>query len=96
MLLEWRTFYADNYDDQEAIIKWYYDETEENSLLIVDQYNMIERYKEISSDYSYSITWLTPSSNPEPNKQCIFISTTFDETAKNYMIEYGGIIGFFN
>jgi hypothetical protein len=62
-------------------------------MVIIDEYNMIERYKEIRGDMSIGITWLTEQSTQHDDKT-IYIIETFNALAKNYVLDNWAILMF--
>lgn len=89
-------YIANTYEEQEETILEWYDTDKYNSLVIIDQYNRMDVYKEMCGDLDVSVTWLDDVSVGEPDKKIIFINDKLDNIVKKFILEYGGIIGFFN
>lgn len=96
MVLYMGEYYITNsYEEEEDVITDFYNSDSCNTMIIIDEYNRIERYKEIRGDMSIGITWLTEQSAPEENRKVIFINEKLDKLVQEFILEYGGIIGFF-
>lgn len=81
-------------EEENTIVDWY-DSENCNNLVIIDEYNRIERYKEMRGDMAIAVTWLRHDSNPEEGRKLIFINETFDTMAQDFIVEHWAIVGFF-
>jgi hypothetical protein len=102
MNFERRAFFADTYEDQAEVLKYFCYEMEEATLLILDPYNYIERWKEIrdTCECDYEIYWLTDTNGPtetnENNKKALYLNDSMDEKAKNFMYNHVCALAYFN
>ena len=88
-------YIASSYNEEENAIAEWYDSENYNSLVIIDEYNRIERYKEMSGDMDVSVMWLTAVSRPEEGKKIIFINEKFNAMAQDFVLEHWAMVGFF-
>ena len=88
-------YIARSYDEEENAIADWYDSEHSNTLVIIDKYNRIERYKEMRGEMSIAITWLTAESKPEEGRKVIFLSDTFDDIVQDFILENWAMVGFF-
>ena len=89
-------YIANGYGEQQnAILEWY-DSENCNNLIIIDQYNRIDDYKEMRGYLDCAVTWLGPESAAEEGKKIIFINETFDHVAQEFVKNNWAIVGFFN
>lgn len=89
-------YIANTYEEQEETILEWYDTDKYNCLVIIDQYNRMDVYKEMRGDLDVGVMWLDDISVAEDGKKNIFINDKLDNIVKDFILEYGGIIGFFN
>jgi hypothetical protein len=96
MVLFMGEFYiASSYDEEENAIADWYDSEHCNTLVIIDKYNRIERYKEMRGEMSIVITWLKAESKPEEGRKVIFINEIFDNMTQDFILEHWPMVGFF-
>jgi len=88
-------YIASSYDEEENAIAEWYDTENYNSLVIIDEYNRIERYKEMTGDMDVSVLWLTAESRPEEGKKIIFINEKFNAMAQDFVVNHWAMLGFF-
>ena len=88
-------YIASSYGEEENAIAEWYDSEDCNTLVIIDEYLRIERYKEMRGDMSIGITWLRADSKPEEGNKLIFINEGFDIMAQDFILEHWAIVGFF-
>lgn len=88
-------YIADSYEEEEDVITDFYNSDNCNTMIIIDEYNRIERYKEMRGDMDIGITWLTEQSAPEGNRKVIFINEVLNKVVQTFILDYGGMIGFF-
>ena len=93
MLFMGEYYIANTYDEQANAIVEFYENDNYKSMVIIDEHNMIERYKEIRGDMSIGITWLTAESTQDDNKS-IYIIETFNALARNYVLDNWAIVMF--
>ena len=94
MVFAGQLFITSEYEEEKkVIIEWY--DSEYDSLLIIDYYNRIERYKEMRDSLDCSVMWLTNNSSPDYNSKTIFINNVFDDMAQEFTVKYSPIVGFF-
>lgn len=99
MYNERRTFFADSYEDQGEVLKYFTYEMEEATLLIIDPYNYIERWKEIryTHECDYEIFWLTDTTtHNETIEKALYLNKSMDEKAKNFVYTNVCTIAYFN
>ena len=94
MLFESRFFIADSYDTEKDVIDWFCETDHYTSLLIVDKYLRIERYKEMREDFDCGVGWLTNTSEG-CNRHEIFIHEKFDYMAQKFIVDNNAIVAFF-
>ena len=85
---------AYSYETEKDVIEWFFESDEFNSLVIIDEYLRIERYKEMRGEYNCGVTWLTNSSKGG-NRHDIFIHEKFDTLAEDFIVDNNAVIGFF-
>ena len=90
-------YLAKTYEEEEEAIAQFSDDDRYNCLIIIDLYNRIERYKEMCGtlELGYSVCWLTAESHPNIYSKTIFINESFNDLAENFILDHGGIVGFF-
>jgi len=81
-------------EEKNAIAEWY-DSENCNTLVIIDEYLRIERYKEMREDMNIGITWLKSDSKPGEGK-VIFINEAFDNMTQDFILEHWATVGFFS
>lgn len=94
MLFEGRLFVAYSYETEEDVIEWFCESDEFTSLVIIDEFLRIERYKEMRGDYNCGVGWLTNSSK-WGNGHEIFIHETFDKLAEDFIVDNNAVVGLF-
>ena len=88
-------YIANSYKEEyEAILEWY-NSNDYNTLLIIDKYNRIDRYKEMRGDLYIPVMLLTNGSIPDEGEKSIFINEVFGNTAQDFVVEYSPMVGFF-
>lgn len=87
---------ATDYDDQQEVIELFSD-SDYDVLLIIDENNWIERYKEICGTLNlpYSVMWFRKDSEPDKGKKSIFLNHQFDYDVQNFIQNFGCMVGFF-
>jgi hypothetical protein len=88
-------YLADTDEDEEAIIEAFYEHETHDVLLIVDEYNRIERWKEMRGDMAIGVTWLTADSTTRAGQKDIYINEAFNEMARNFVMNNECIVAFF-
>jgi hypothetical protein len=88
-------YIARSYGEEENAIADWYDAEGCNTLVIIDEYLRIERYKEMRGDMSIGITWLRADSKPEEGNKVIFINEAFDDMVQDFILEHWALLGFF-
>jgi len=106
MIYEGFYYTAYEYDDQketiESIVGFINDnpETAPKVILVIDKYNMIERYKEILYDiptpFKVSVHWLYETSTSLDDTIQILIEDKFDDKTINFITGYNPFIAFFS
>jgi len=94
MLFECRLFIAYSYETEKDVIEWFCKSDEYSSLVIIDEYLRIERYKEMRQDYDCGVGWLRNSSNLD-NGHEIFIHENFDTLAEDFIVDNNAVVGLF-
>jgi hypothetical protein len=94
MLFEGRFYVAYDYDNEKNVIEWFCESDEFTSLVIIDEYLRIERYKEMREDYNCGVGWLTTSSK-WGNGHEIFIHEKFDKLAEDFIVDNNAVVGLF-
>lgn len=92
MLFEGRFFIAYSYETEKDVIDWFC-ETDYKSLVIIDEYLRIERYKEMREDFDCGVGWLTNASGGS-DKHEIFIHEKFDCIAEDFTVDNNAIVMF--
>ena len=87
---------ATDYDDQQEVIELFSD-SDYDVLLIIDENNWIERYKEICGTLNlpYSVMWFRKDSEPDKGRKSIFLNHQFDYDVQNFILRFDGMVGFF-
>ena len=88
-------YITSSYEEEEDVITDFYNSDACHTLIIIDEYNRIERYKEMRGDMNIAVTWLTEQSAPEEGRKVIFINEKLDKLVQEYMLQHGGTLGFF-
>lgn len=106
MSFEGNYYIAFDYDEQKNIIESIVDfindnpETAPKVILVIDKYNMIERYKEILYDtitpFKVSVYWLRENSKSVDDTIQILIEDKFDAATIKFIEENKPYIAFFN
>jgi hypothetical protein len=86
-------YIANTYEEQAEAIAQFYENDNYKSMVIIDECNMIERYKEIRGDLSIGITWLTEGSI-QYDEKTIYIIETFNDLARNYVLNNLALVMF--
>ena len=86
-------YIANTYDEQANAIVEFYENDNYKSMVIIDEYNAIERYKEIREDMSIGITWLREDSI-QFDEKTIYINEKFDHLVRKYVLENWAIVMF--
>lgn len=94
MLFEGRFFIAYSYETEQDVIEWFCESDEFTSLVIIDEYLRIERYKEMRGDYSCGVGWLSSSSKGD-DRHDIFIHEAFDKLAEDFIVDNNAVVGLF-
>jgi len=94
MLFEGRFFLAYSYETEKDVIEWFCETDHYKSLLIVDEYLRIERYKEMREGFDCGVGWLDTSSSDE-HRKTIFIHEKFDKLAEDFIVDNNVVVGFF-
>ena len=91
------TFYVadDSYEDEQAVIEHFYEETDYAVLLIIDEYNRIERWKEMRGDMNIGVTWLTADSTIRAGQKDIYINEAFNALARDFVMNNACVVAFF-
>ena len=106
MLFEGNYYIAYDYEEQKDIIEsivCFIDDNPETApkvILVIDKYNMIERYKEILYDVTTSfklcVHWLYETSTSIDDTIQILIQDKFDDKTIKFIEENKPYIAFFN
>ena len=106
MLFEGNYYVAYDYDEQkdiiESIVGFINDnpDTAPKVILVIDEYNMIERYKEILYDiptpFKVCVHWLYETSTSIDDTIQILIQDKFDDKTIKFIEENKPYIAFFN
>lgn len=94
MLFEGRFFVAYSYETEKNVIEWFCESDEFTSLVIIDEYLRIERYKEMREDYNCGVVWLSNSSKGGHTHD-IFIHERFDKLAEDFIVDNNAVVGLF-
>jgi stage III sporulation protein SpoIIIAA len=94
MLFEGRFYVAYDYYTEKNVIEWFCESDEFTSLVIIDEFLRIERYKEMREDYNCGVGWLTNTSQGD-NRHEIFINEKFDKLVENFAVDNNAVVGFF-
>ena len=94
MLFEGRFFVAYSYETEKNVIEWFCESDEFTSLVIIDEYLRIERYKEMREDYNCGVVWLSNSSKGG-DRHDIFIHEKFDKLAEDFIVDNNAVVGLF-
>ena len=93
MLFMGEYYIANTYDEQANAIVEFYENDSYKSMVIIDEYNAIERYKEIRGDMSIGITWLREDSI-QFDEKTIYINEKFDHLVRKYVLDNWAIVMF--
>jgi hypothetical protein len=106
MIYEGYYYTAYEYDDQketiESIVGFINDnpDTAPKVILVIDKYNMIERYKEIlyeaHTPFKVCVYWLREDSKSEDDTIQILIEDKFDDKTIKFIADYNPFIAFFS
>lgn len=88
-------YIADTDEDEEAIITAFYEHETYDVLLIVDEYNRIERWKEMRGHMHIGVTWLTADSIIRAGQKDIYINEAFNGLARDFVMKNECIVAFF-
>lgn len=88
-------YIADTDEDEEAIITAFYEHETYDVLLIVDEYNRIERWKEMRGDMAIGVTWLRADSTVWPGQKEIYLNEAFNGLARDFVMKNECIVAFF-
>jgi hypothetical protein len=94
MLFEGRFYVAYDYETEKNVIEWFCESDEFTSLVIIDEYLRIERYKGMRENYNCGVGWLT-NSYKRDNGHEIFIHEKFDTLAEDFTVDNNAVVGFF-
>lgn len=88
-------YIADTDEDEAAIITAFYEHETYDVLLIVDEYNRIERWKEMRGHMHIGVTWLTADSIIRAGQKDIYINEAFNGLARDFVMKNECIVAFF-
>ena len=86
-------YIANTYEEQENAIVEFYENDNYKSMVIIDEYNAIERYKEIRGDMSIGSTWLRENS-VQFDEKTIYINEKFDNLVRKYVLDNWALVMF--
>lgn len=94
MLFEGQFYVAYTYETEKDVIEWFCESDVFTSLVIIDEYLRIERYKGMREDYSCGVGWLTNTCKGGDRHE-IFIHERFDTLAEEFTVDNNAVVGFF-